>query len=80
MLKVNNESTKCCSVFITNLKYIWHVALVCFLLTLNMLMADGILYCLNVNLKESDLGVRSDLIGVESTVSTAITYFSLQRA
>ena len=81
MLKVNNGSTKCCSdVFITNLKYIWHVALVCFLLTLNMLMADGILYCLNVNLKELDLGVRSDLIGVESTVSTAITYFSLQRA
>ena len=51
------RSTRYCScVFITNLVYVLQVALVCFLLTLNMLMADGILYCRNLNLMESNLG------------------------
>ena len=84
MLKVNNRSTRCLSgVFITNLEYIGQVPLVCFLLTLNMLVADLILYCLNLNLMELDLGtchILDRALCNNSQQFLAITYFLLQKA
>ena len=51
MFKVNNRCTRCHSgVFVSNIEYISHVVPMRFLLTLNMEMKDGILYCLILDL------------------------------
>ena len=45
-----------------------------FLLTLNILMAGGILYCLNLNLKESDLGTMSHLRQSSKYITTVNSF------
>ena len=64
IFKVNNRSTRPSpGVFNVNFEYIWHVALECFLLTLNMEMVDGILYCFNLSLSvHSRVGYRNPVI------------------
>ena len=79
MFKVNNRSTKHCSgVVIVNFEYIWHVVLVFFLLTLNMQMPDGILYCLNLNLSVQFRVQSRDPVTFKTELSVTIVNNSFQ--